>query len=213
MLVFDFDGVLHDSRHRAWRCYQDARREMELWALPDLAGPDELPVVYQGVLSASLTRWIDFEVAERFWKRHAELAAHTAEAEPAGILPDLADGPGYGVVTGSHHITVRTLLDRDLAAHQLPRVLLSRDDPGGKTDKLRDLRELHGATVYVVDTGIDVRHARAAQLVSVAVAYGYADRADLHAAEPDHLLATPADLATWCRARTGTDATAPSRTI
>ncbi|MDW4916264.1 HAD family hydrolase [Streptomyces californicus] len=223
MLVFDFDGVLHDSRHRAWRCYQDARREMELWALPDLTGPEELPVIYQGVLSASLTRWIDFEVAERFWKRHAELAARTAEAEPLGVLPDLARlladlaaGPGYAIVTGSHHITVRTLLDRDLVAHQSPRVLLSRDDPGGKTDKLRALREHHGATVYVGDTGSDVRHAHAAQLVSVAVAYGYADLADLHAADPDHLLATPADLATWCRARTGTDAPgtpAPSRTV
>ncbi|MDN3260827.1 HAD hydrolase-like protein [Streptomyces sp. CSDS2] len=221
MLVFDFDGVLHDSRERAWRCYQDARTQMELWALPDLAGPGDLPLVYQGVLTASLTRWVGFEVAERFWKRHAELTARAAADEPHGVIPELvgplaalAAGPGYAVVTGSHHATVRALLARDLPQEAMPRILLSRDQPGGKTDKLRDLRTRYGATVYVGDTGSDVRHARAAGLTPVAVAYGYASREDLTAAGPDHLLDTPADLAAWCRTRLtghGAGAPAPSR--
>jgi phosphoglycolate phosphatase-like HAD superfamily hydrolase len=209
MLVFDFDGVLHDSRERAWRCYQDARTQMELWALPDLAGPGDLPLVYQGVLTASLTRWVGFDVAERFWKRHAELTAQAADREPRGVIPELAGplaalaaGPGYAVVTGSHHTTVRSLLARDLAPETMPRVLLSRDEPGGKTDKLRHLRTRHGATVYVGDTGSDVRHARAAGLTAVAVAYGYASREDLVAAGPDRLMDTPADLAAWCHAQT-----------
>ncbi|MFD7323946.1 HAD family hydrolase [Streptomyces sp. NPDC059875] len=206
MLVFDFDGVLHDSRDRAWRCYQDARREMELWALPDLAGPCDLPVVYQGVLSASLTRWIDFETAERFWKRHAELTAQAAAGEPHGVVPELvgplaglAAGPGYAVVTGSHSTTVHGLLARDLLPEAMPRVLLSRDETGSKTDKLRSLRTRYGATAYVGDTGSDVHHAHGAGLTAIAVAYGYASREDLTAARPDHLLATPADLAAWCR--------------
>lgn len=223
MLVFDFDGVLHDSRDRAWRCYQDARREMKLWALPDLAGPGDLPLIYQGVLSASLTRWVDFAVAERFWKRHAELTARAAAGEPHGIiaemvssLAELTAGPGYAVVTGSHLTTVRALLARDLTEEAMPRILLSRDDPGSKTDKLRDLRTRYGASAYVGDTGSDVRHARAAGLTAIAVAYGYASREDLAAAGPDLLLATPADLAAWCRADTGAPgpapAPAPSRT-
>ncbi|MEU3553321.1 nucleoside monophosphate kinase [Streptomyces fragilis] len=208
MLVFDFDGVLHDSRHRAWRCYQAARAEMGLWDLPDLAGPGDLPLIYQGVLSASLTRWIGYEVAERFWKRHAELTAQTAVDEPSGIIPDLiapltelAAGPGYAVVTGSHRITVRALLGRDLPEKAMPRLLLSRDEPGGKTDKLCALRDRYGASAYVGDTSSDVRHARAAGLKAVAVAYGYAGRDDLVTSEPDHLLATPADLSAWCRAQ------------
>ncbi|MFI5986962.1 HAD family hydrolase [Streptomyces sp. NPDC051555] len=208
MIAFDFDGVLHDSRERAWRCYQDARSEMDLQDLPDLAGPDELPVVYQGVLSASLTRWIDFEVAELFWQRHAELTAHRAAAEPGTLvteliapLAELAAGLGYAVVTGSHQTTVHSLLARDLGAAAMPRILLARDDPGSKTDKLRALREEHGASAYVGDTGSDVRHAHAAGLIAVAVAYGYASEADLKAAGPEHLLATPADLAAWCRSQ------------
>ena len=218
MLVFDFDGVLHDSRRRAWRCYQDARSEMGLWDLPDLAGPADLPVVYQGVLSASLTRWIDFEVAERFWKRHAELTARAAPADPPGIvaelagpLVELAAGRGYGVVTGSHRTTVHALLSRDLAEEAMPRVLLSRDEAGSKTDKLRGLREGYGATAYVGDTGSDVRHARSAGLIAVAVAYGYAGCDDLTAAGPDHLLATPAALAAWCRSQpAGNSGAAPA---
>ena len=216
MLVFDFDGVLHDSRARAWRCYQDAREEMELWALPDLAGPGDLSVVYQGVLSASLTRWIDFEIAERFWKRHAELTARAAAGEPHGVLPELAGplaglaaGPGYAVVTGSHHATVRTLLARALSTEAMPRILLSRDEPGSKTDKLRDLRTRWGASAYVGDTGSDVRHAHAAGLCAIAVAYGYASREDLISAEPDRLLGTPADLAAWCQAQAAGPTTAP----
>ncbi|MFI2906817.1 HAD family hydrolase [Streptomyces sp. PDY-4] len=216
MLVFDFDGVLHDSRARAWRCYQDARKEMELWELPDLAGPGDLPVIYQGVLSASLTRWIDFEIAERFWKRHAELTARAAAGEPYGVIPELAGplaslaaGPGYAVVTGSHHTTVRTLLARTLTPEAMPRILLSRDEPGSKTDKLRDLRTRWGASAYVGDTGSDVRHAHAAGLTAIAVAYGYASREDLTRAEPARLLGTPADLATWCRAQTAGPTTAP----
>ncbi|WP_435598455.1 HAD family hydrolase [Streptomyces anulatus] len=207
MLVFDFDGVLHDSRERAWRCYQQARTEMELWALPDLTGPGELPLVYQGVLSASLTRWVDFEAAERFWQRHAALTARAAADEPYGIVAELvgplaglAAGPGYAVVTGSHHTTVRTLLARDLTAQAMPRILLSRDQPGSKTDKLRDLRTRYGASAYVGDTGSDVRHARAAGLRTIAVAYGYASREDLTTAGPDRILTTPADLAAYCRA-------------
>ncbi|MCL3998891.1 HAD family hydrolase [Streptomyces lavenduligriseus] len=218
MLVFDFDGVLHDSRERAWRCYQDARTQMELWALPDLAGPGDLPLVYQGVLSESLTRWVGFEVAERFWQRHAELTARAAADEPHGVIPELvgplaalATGPGYAVVTGSHHATVRALLTRDLPQEAMPQILLSRDQPGGKSDKLRDLRTRYGATVYVGDTGSDIRHARAAGLTPVAVAYGYASREDLTAAGPDQLLDTPADLAAWCRTRlTGHRAGAPA---
>ncbi|MFE9974016.1 HAD family hydrolase [Streptomyces hirsutus] len=217
MLVFDFDGVLHDSRARAWRCYQDAREEMELWALPDLAGPGDLPVVYQGVLSASLTRWVDFEVAERFWKRHAELTAQAAEGAEHGVVPELigplaglAAGPGYAVVTGSHHTTVRALLARDLTPRAMPRILLSRDEPGSKTDKLRELRTRYGASTYVGDTSSDVRHAHAAGLTAIAVAYGYASREDLTADEPDLLLVTPADLATWCRAQTGGEDPAPA---
>ncbi|KOT46746.1 hypothetical protein ADK41_00580 [Streptomyces caelestis] len=216
MLVFDFDGVLHDSRARAWRCYQDARKEMELWALPDLAGPCDLPVIYQGVLSASLTRWIDFEIAERFWKRHAELTAQAAADEPHGVIPELthslvglAAGPGYAVVTGSHHTTVRTLLARTLTPEAMPRILLSRDEPGSKTDKLRDLRTRWGASAYVGDTGSDVRHAHAAGLTAIAVAYGYASREDLTRAEPARLLDTPADLAAWCRIQAAGHTTAP----
>lgn len=217
MLVFDFDGVLHDSRERAWRCYQQARTEMELWELPDLAGPGDLPLVYQGVLTASLTRWVDFEVAERFWKRHAELTAQAAEGAEHGIVPELvgplaglAAGPGYAVVTGSHHTTVRTLLARDLTEEAMPRILLSRDEPGSKTDKLRELRTRYGASAYVGDTGSDVRHAHAAELTAIAVAYGYASREDLTAAVPHLLLDTPADLAAYCRAQTGDPDTAPA---
>ena len=205
MLVFDFDGVLHDSRERAWRCYQGARSEMALWDLPDLAGPDDLPVVYQGVLSASLTRWVTFGTAERFWRRHAELAAQAAAGEPHGViaelvapLAELAAGPGYAVVTGSHGSSVRALLGRDLPAEAMPRVLLSRDEQGSKSDKLRLLRDRYGATAYVGDTGSDVRHAHAVGLTAIAVAYGYAGREDLLASRPEHLLATPADLAAWC---------------
>ncbi|GLX22505.1 HAD family hydrolase [Streptomyces lavendulae] len=209
MLAFDFDGVLHDSRARAWRCYQDARQEMELDKLPDLDGPEDLPVVYQGVLSTSLTRWIDFETAERFWKRHAELTARAAADEPHGIiaemvgpLAELAAGPGYAVVTGSHHTTVHGLLARDLPGEAMPRVLLSRDEPGSKTAKLRLLRTRHGATAYVGDTGSDVLHAHAAGLSAIAVAYGYASREDLAAAAPERILSSPGDLAAYCQART-----------
>lgn len=216
MLVFDFDGVLHDSRERAWRCYQQARQEMNLWALPDLTGPEALPLIYQGVLTKSLTRWIGLETAERFWQRHAELTARAADDEPHGIIPELAGplaalaaGPGYAVVTGSHHITVRALLARDLAPEAMPRILLSRDEPGSKTDKLRDLRTRCGASAYVGDTGSDVRHAHAAGLTAVAVAYGYASCEDLAAAGPDRLLATPSDLAAWCRAHTADQDPAP----
>ncbi|MFF8786794.1 HAD family hydrolase [Streptomyces sp. NPDC015125] len=208
MLVFDFDGVLHDSRHRAWRCYQDARREMGLWDLPDLAGPDDLPVVYQGVLSASLTRWIPYRVAEEFWQRHAQLTARTAASDPYGVIPeliglltDLARVQGYGILTGSHRSTVETLLHRDIDPAAMPRVLICRETPGSKADKLSTLRAQHGATTYVGDTGSDVLHARKAGLRAVAVTYGYADLDDLTTAAPDYLLTTPADLAAWCQAR------------
>lgn len=209
MLLFDLDGVLHDSRTRAWQCYRTARTELQLWDLPDLPTQDDLPLIYQGPLSDSLTRWIDFDTAETFWQRHAELTAQAAaEDETHGVIPELtgalaslARGPGYGIVTGSHRSTAHSLLRRNLPHTAMPRILLSRDDPGTKTDKLRALRRMYQARTYVGDTGSDVCHARAAGLRAVAVAYGYAGLDDLTAAQPDHLLATPADLAAWCQAQ------------
>ncbi|GHG12136.1 HAD family hydrolase [Streptomyces filamentosus] len=205
MLIFDFDGVLHDSRERAWSAYQTVRGEMELWELPDLAGPGELPLIYRGVLSQSLTRWIPYETAERFWQRHARLTDLTAGKEERGVIPDLvgilgelASGPGYGIVTGSHRTTVDRLLRRDLDTEAMPRILLTRDEDGNKTLKLQLLQRQQGATAYVGDTGSDVRHARAAGLRAIAVSYGYADIADLTTAGPDLVLHTPAELATWC---------------
>ncbi|BAU88082.1 hydrolase [Streptomyces laurentii] len=206
MLTFDFDGVLHDSRKRAWHAYQTVRSEMGLAELPDLSSPEQLPLVYQGVLSQSLTRWIPYEEAERFWRRHARLTDATAREEERGIIPEIVDilgalahGPGYSVVTGSHRTTVEHLLSRDLAVDAMPRVLLTRDDTGSKTDKLRYLAGRHGVTTYIGDTGSDIRHAKAAGLRAIAVAYGYANADDLTAAGPDLVLHTPADLAAWCR--------------
>ncbi|WP_369148140.1 HAD family hydrolase [Streptomyces sp. R44] len=204
VLVFDRDGVLHDSRERAWRAYQTARTEMGLWELPDLTGPHELPLIYQGVLSQSLTRWIPYEAAERFWQRHARLTDVTADESAHGVIPELADvldelgrGPGYGIVTGSHRIAVERLLQRSLDANAMPGVLLSRDEDGRKELKLRLLHRQHGATAYVGDTGSDVRHARAAGLRAIAISYGYADIDDLIAAGPDFVLHTPAGLDAW----------------
>ncbi|MDH6145859.1 MULTISPECIES: HAD family hydrolase [Kitasatospora] len=206
MLIFDFDGVLHDSRQRAWSCYQQARAELGLWELPSLTDPADLPLVYRGVLSSSLTRWTSYPRAEEFWQRHAELAAVAPESngiveELVPVLGELARTRGYAIVTGSHRSTVLAILGRDLPTESMPRELLSREQPGSKTDKLVKLRDEHGATAYTGDTGSDVRHARAAGLETVAVAYGYADLADLTAAAPDHLLTTPAELAAWCRAQ------------
>ncbi|WP_179199724.1 HAD family hydrolase [Streptomyces sp. NRRL B-24572] len=206
MLIFDFDGVLHDSRERAWRAYQTARSEMELWDLPDLAGPDELPQIYQGVLSQSLTRWIPYEAAELFWQRHAGLTDLTADEDGHGVMPDLvgvlgdlAGRAGYGIVTGSHGTTVERLLRRNLDEDAMPRVLLSRDEAGSKALKLQLMHRQYGATAYIGDTGSDIRHAHAADLEAVAVSYGYADVDDLTAAGPDLVLHTAAELASWCR--------------
>ncbi|MGW7304061.1 HAD family hydrolase [Streptomyces sp. NPDC054835] len=217
MLIFDFDGVLHDSRERAWRAYQSVRVSMGLHELPDLTSPDDLPLIYQGVLSRSLTRWIPYETAEEFWRRHAHLTALTAPEETCGVIPELVavltelgNGPGYGIVTGSHRDTVEDLLRRELAPGAMPRVLLSRDDKGSKTDKLRHLRHQYGARAYVGDTGSDVRHARAAGFLAIAVLYGYAAEEDLAEAIPDTVITTPAELATWCRAMTGAASSASS---
>lgn len=212
MIAFDFDGVLVDTAELARASYMAVRADMGLDVLPELSSTADLPLIYHGQLSKSLTRWIPYETAEEFWSQHATACRSSDQAEI--IFPDLVPElsrlsgvGGYAIVTGAHGETVRRTLQR--SSCEEPKVLLDRRESGTKQDKLAWLKELMDATHYVGDTGSDMLHARAAGLIGVAVSYGYGSLADPALAAAGVVLSTPAELAGWVRENAGVNEGGP----
>jgi len=199
MLVFDFDGVLVDSRLATLAAYSAARTSLSMPALPELSGVEDLPLIYTGLLTNSLHRWVSAADSAAFWTEHARLMAANAEPYPmappiVAALNALAAGPGWTVVSGAESSSMRrTFLANRVAA---PGRLYGRDLAGTKTEKLQALRGL-GATHYVGDTGSDMKHAAAAGLIGVGVTCGFASAADIVAGGARLTVGSVPELCDW----------------
>lgn len=92
------------------------------------------------------------------------------------IVQVLFPGVPFGFVTGE--------------SADIPR----KPDPTGILTACAVLGVSPSAAVYVGDTSVDMQAARAAGVRSVAVTWGFRDRASLEAAQPDHWATRPEDI-------------------
>ncbi|MBV1857221.1 MAG: HAD-IA family hydrolase [Nannocystaceae bacterium] len=92
------------------------------------------------------------------------------------IVRDLFPGVPFDFVTGE--------------SSDIPR----KPDPTGLLTACAALGVSPRAAVYVGDTGVDIEAARAANVRSIAVTWGFRDRAALESARPDHWATEPGDI-------------------
>ncbi|MDB1088127.1 haloacid dehalogenase-like hydrolase [Streptomyces sp. ACA25] len=189
---FDLDMTLIDSRPGIHAAYRELSAATGVHIDADLAvsrlGPP---------LEHELAHWFPAGevpvVADRYRELYVEHAIEPTFALP-GAREAIAAVQGHGgravVVTAKHGVNAKLHLDHlGLAADALIGSLWAE----AKGEALRE----HGAQVYVGDHVADVRGARAAGALALAVPTGPCDAAELRAAGADVVLRDLTELPRW----------------
>ena len=114
----------------------------------------------------------------------------------------LERGHRLGIVTAKRRSTVGLAMDRFPVLRELTEVLVGAEDterhkpdPDPILEGIARLGVAAGDAAYVGDSPFDVRAAKAAGVLAVAVTWGGIHGAEaLLAEEPDHLVSTPEEL-------------------
>jgi len=200
VFIFDFDGVLADTRELMLRHAEAVCAQLGRPCRATAADLEALDPMNFTELGRKLG--IPEEQVEEFTRRNIELFA--AVQEPLAIFPGMADALAHlsalgrtAVVTSNGVQVVRKFL----AHHGLGEyveLLLGQEDPGTRAEKIACLAGALGApgsAVYVIgDSVSDIRAARQAGVRSVAVTWGHQSKAKLLSLAPDHLVERPAAL-------------------
>lgn len=195
--IFDYDGVIADSLESFSAGFLAACRAAGLRRLATREAFLDLfdTNLFDGLRAAGLGE----EQTAPFLSLMAQEL--TARARTVRLFPRMADtlnrlrrrGP-VAIVTSNLASIVEECLGRH-GVGQLKAILGAEAD----TSKLRKLQRLRqeypdARRLFVSDTAGDIREGRAAGVTTVAVTWGWHDRARLLAAVPDHVADAPADL-------------------
>jgi phosphoglycolate phosphatase len=192
---FDLDMTLIDSRPGIRACYQALAERTGTYIDADLAvtrlGPP---------LAEELIHWFPAErVADMAVLYRSMYPAIAIDPTPA--LPGAREAIAAVRTAGGRAIVVTAKHEPNAKLH-LEHLGIEPDAVVGDLwaeQKAEALRE-HGAGVYVGDHVGDVRGARAADALSVAVATGPCDRDELRAAGADVVLADLTEFPDWLAA-------------
>ena len=200
VFIFDFDGVLADTRELMLRHAEAVCAQLGYPCRATAADLEALDPMSFPELGRRLG--IPEEQVNEFARRNIELFA--AVQEPLAIFPGMADTLAQlsalgriAVLTGNGVQVVRKFL----AHHGLVgyvEILLAQEDPGTRAEKIARLAGALGApgsAVYVIgDSVSDIRAASQAGVCSVAVTWGHQSKAKLSRLGPDHLVERPEAL-------------------
>jgi len=200
LVIFDFDGTIADSFTESLRAYNRVAPRLRLRRVRREEIP-ELRRMSAGRLMQALgiPMW---KLPRLMISARADLLNHFHSVKPVpGIgegLHDLAEaGHHLAIVTSNSEENVRGFLARH--GLELFETVIAGASIFGKATRLRRLLKtarLDGsASVYVGDTSPDIRAAREAGTIAVAVAWGFSDREPLVAEGPDTLLELTTELA------------------
>jgi phosphoglycolate phosphatase-like HAD superfamily hydrolase len=203
ILIFDFDGVLADTRPFMLQKTGEICAQLGHPCTPTSADQEVLDVMSFGNLGRQVG--LSEDKVPEYTRRI--LAAFNTHPEPmlafAGIdqiLPQLADRFRLGLVTGNGGGVVRKFLAH-YGLESCFEMVLSLEDPGSRVEKIRRILSALGngaGEVYMIGDAVsDIHAARQAGISSVAVAWGHQSLAKLRQAGPDIILEKPADLLTF----------------
>jgi len=204
--MFDLDGTLTDSREGITRCIQQALVDVGLVPPPigeltRYVGPP-LPGSFATLLGTSDTRQIDRAIAA--YRRRFERVGMFENRLYPGIAEMLSTlgvaGHAMLVVTAKPHAYARQILEHfgiaqvfrgvygpELGARHYTKASLIREAcmaASAQADK----------TIVIGDRAEDVSGAKSNGLGSVAVTWGYGDREELEAAQPDRIVVSSREL-------------------
>lgn len=209
--MFDLDGTLTDSRLGVARCIQHALAEAgavvrSIEELTRYVGPP-LSGSFATLLGTSDTQQIEGAIAA--YRRRFERIGMFENRVYPGIVETLAAFEAAGhdmcVVTVKPRVYALRILEHFDIARLFRRVygpeLEARDYT--KAALIREAcagpRASTSRAVMIGDRAEDVRGARSNGVGSVAVTWGYGDRAELEAAQPDRIVGSSSELREYIR--------------
>ena len=200
ILIFDFDGVLADTRDDILRFAEIVCAQL---GHPCKATPEDLDAL-ENMSFDSLARRLGLpeDKVSAFTER--SFALFNARKRPprivegvAEVIARLAADCKMGIVSGNNSDTLHSFLDHYGLAPFID-VVLTANDPGSRVEKIVRVAERlnqPGAEVYVIGDAVsDVRAARQASVKSIAVTWGHQSREKLEAAGPDDVVHSPGQL-------------------
>jgi AHBA synthesis associated protein len=202
IIIFDFDGVLADTRQFMLQMSGEVCTQLGHPCTPTPADQEALPAMSFDNLGRQLG--IPEEKIPEYTRRILDAFNTHPEPMPAfhgmeQIVPQLADHFRLGLVTGNGGGMVRKFLSH----YRLDgcfEIVLSLEDPGSRVEKVQRILSTLGngaGQAYMIgDSVSDIHAARQAGISSVAVAWGHQSLAKLRRANPDLIAEKPADLLT-----------------
>jgi phosphoglycolate phosphatase-like HAD superfamily hydrolase/8-oxo-dGTP pyrophosphatase MutT (NUDIX family) len=200
ILIFDFDGVLADTRDDIVRFAEIVCAQL---GHPCTATPEDLDALEQMSFDSLARRLgVPEDKVKAFTQR--SFALFNARKRPPGIIEGVAEVIArlaadcrIGIVSGNNSDTVHSFLDHH-ALTPFIGVVLTANDPGSRVEKILRVAEHFnqpGAEVYVIGDAVsDIRAARQAAVKSIAVTWGHQSRERLEAAGPDAVVHSPGQL-------------------
>ena len=204
-VIFDLDGTLVDSLDDIAAALGGALGDAGL-AQP----PIELVRGWIGDGAHSLVRRavdgradVDAVLASFRERYRAQPIVRTRLYDGMAAALDVLAAPGrsFAVLSNKPHDLTRTIADRLLGAWPFAAVFGQRPglplkpDPTVALIAAGDLGVPPARCAFVGDSGIDVETGAAAGMRTIAVSWGFRDRAELEAAHPDAIADRPEDLA------------------
>lgn len=202
LILFDFDGVLCDSRALAIEYVEELRKDEAFGCLPSVRTVGHFGELYRGELRHALLRFgVSVEDSRRFFSSHAgAMKERTADlALYDGVAAGLNQLPAgrFAIITSAYSDAVRAILTRagvdasgiGIIGHEVRKT---------KTEKATDLLTACGLSpsdaIYVGDMESDIEYCNGLGLRCAAVTYGYHPKDVLAQASPFELIDSPNEL-------------------
>ena len=197
VILFDFDGVIADSLAAYYPMFTESCRDL------GISGPATLEAFLEvfdtnaikGLLRAGVPILKLRRLGKTLGPRVTALNRHVL---PFPGMPELVNAlsarfPVYVVTSNMTAATGEFLARHDIVGL---RGVMGADREASKVKKIRQIHRAHRGTEawYVGDTRGDMIEGRAARAVTVAVTWGWHDRARLETGDPDHVVACVEEL-------------------
>jgi phosphoglycolate phosphatase len=200
LILFDFDGVLADTRADMLRFAQEVCDELGVKHTVVEKDLSELEVMSFATLGRACET--PAELVDEFVRRCTGKFA-VSKSPPAifdglvEVVGRLAESHVLAIVTGNTEANVRAFV-KEHGLEACIRAVYGLDTPGSKVEKILSAKHCfaaEGETVFMVgDSVSDVRAAREAGVISIAVVWGHQSVARLVEARPDHVAHSPEEL-------------------
>ena len=200
ILIFDFDGVMADTRQFMLETTGEICAQLGYPCTPTPADLEALDVMSFVTLGRQVS------LPEQLIPEYSRLILAAFNEHPDAmpavdgigqVIEQLAAGYRLGLVTGNGASVVRKYLAY-YGLGSVFEVIITLEDPGSRVEKIQRivaaLGNGQGQAYMIGDAVSDIQAARQAGVRSVAAAWGHQTLAKLRQAGPDMVVEQPADL-------------------